>query len=309
MTDVYCFGSAHIDKIVTFYQQPAEGHAIPASSEVSFGGVGQNMALTLNRLGNKVGIVSLIGKDSDGDAIIKNLEDRQIDYQGIQRTSDHPTGTYMGFYRPNGELYIAAADMDIYDEFKPAMLIPIIEDFKDAKAWVTDCAFKPELFEVVAKARGDLDLYVTVTSVPKADKIKPLLKETKALFGNVEEMLYLADVGGHDDESIWKCIDILTKQGVESVFATKGGAGVYVYTNGVRYRCPAIPASIKCVNGAGDSFASGVINANLAGKSDLDAIESGLASAALCLEGTEITSENIAGKVSSLSFDRSKVIV
>ena len=289
MTDILCFGSAHIDKILTFYTEPTNGHSAPARSETCYGGVGQNMALALARLNNKVGVVSLLGQDAEGERVTKNLQDHDISTAGILTLPGHPTGSYVALHKGDGELCLAAADMDIYDELTPFMLKGIHAVLQDSKAWVIDCAFKPIVYSYLADCIGDLDLYATITSIPKAEKIRPILGKAKVLFGNVDEVTHLAGIDYQNDDDIWTAAKKLANDGIESVFVTLGSRGVYVLSKGERYARPPFPTKIKCVNGAGDAFAAGAINEMVNGNSIEEAMETGLAAASLCLEGLEIT--------------------
>jgi pseudouridine kinase len=309
MIDVYCIGSAHIDNILTFLQPPRHGHTGAAISKSSIGGVGYNMALVLKNLGNSVAMSGLLGRDAGARFVLSSIAKHGIDTAAMIQDENLTTASYTAFHRPDGDMHIAAIEMDIYSRLCKELIEPHLDKLKRSKNWVFDSNYPATAFEYFATvaAENNINVYVTITSLQEGKRIIPLLPQTKALFGNVEEINYLADNEDLTETGIWRSLEIIAAKGTQAVFATHGAGGVYVLANGQRYHVAAKKVEhIVSVNGAGDTFAAAVIDSMLKNKSIEQAIEAGLIAAALRLQGKEVNALALAKVSETKSSDQSR---
>lgn len=292
MAEIYCIGSAHLDTLLTFSKDPALGHTTPATSIKTLGGVAYNMAVVLQQLGNDVAFSGVVGYDSDAEHVINELERHNIDCSTIVRSKNN-TGSYTALHSNDGELVMAAIDVAIYNELTPLMFEPIVPQLSKFKNWVLDSNFSPQSYAYLASVaeEHDINVYLTISSIYEGDKIIAFLPRAKALFGNVEEVQYLANtLHGTKSSNIWEAMQTIADLGTETIFATDGANGVYALSATQKIYRPTIPvANVVCVNGAGDTFAAAVIDSMLKDCQLLDNIDAGLLAAAQKISGNPET--------------------
>ena len=165
---VLCIGAAHLDKVFTFFHTPHEEEELPASSEDIFGGCAYNSACALRLQGIDVSFVTLLGQDIAGDQVISNLQSLGVDTSQVHHLETAQTGMYVSFHRPSGDLFIAAADMDVYRRFTPEMLEQSLTNHEPHAAWVFDAEWRKEVFEFVANLDNTPDIYLVITFFFKA---------------------------------------------------------------------------------------------------------------------------------------------
>ncbi|KAL8982285.1 MAG: hypothetical protein Q9177_005318 [Variospora cf. flavescens] len=90
----------------------------PAQISRSLGGVGQNIAATLHRLGTNVQLCSTIGCDEAGASIKKMLLAKGLLLSGIVEKSSARTAQYVAVNDARKDLVLAMADMDILEGCK-----------------------------------------------------------------------------------------------------------------------------------------------------------------------------------------------
>lgn len=286
---LYCFGGAHIDNIFVLKNQSVLGNTNLAEVKTSVGGVAYNMAHLLKEKQNNVAMVGIVGNDLGGETVLRTLQNEGIDGTNIVRSFKFPTSLYSGLHNPDGSLEIAAIEISIYKAMHADMLKEGMSKFTQTKAWILDSAFKPEVYAYLASIKNKPKIYLTICSIIEIQNIKPLFSNTEVLFGNIDEISAIAHNKDLTDAGIWKSLAIIAKKGVKTTICTHGPNGIYVLSNGKKYRMAAIPTKItKSTNGAGDALASGVINALVKDESLEVALQQGLESAAIWLARTDI---------------------
>ncbi|KAJ2692992.1 hypothetical protein H4218_006204 [Coemansia sp. IMI 209128] len=86
----------------------------PGTVHTSIGGVGQNMARAAHYLGAPTYLVSAVGDDAHGHSIKLDLARIGMDHSYLQFQADCArTAVYNALHKPNGDLLVAVADMDI----------------------------------------------------------------------------------------------------------------------------------------------------------------------------------------------------
>lgn len=289
---VLCIGAAHLDKVFTFLVEPYELGELPATSEDILGGCVYNSAEAISRLGADVRFMTLMGDDVAGAKVQNGLKSLGIDTSGIVVSNTVSTGTYVSFHRPSGELYVAAADLDVYSHFSQSMIARALQDQPKCDAWVFDTEWRKEVFEYIAHLEDTSDIYIVLTSTFKSTNCLPIINgKTKGIFGNASEILAIGGPSGRGDEGLWDAMSWIHKQGVSLVCATRGGQDAFLLVDGVRHVMPVFCADVQCVQGAGDMVAGAMIFKLTQGASPEVALRYGMAAGALRVEKRLITQE------------------
>jgi hypothetical protein len=91
---VACIGAAHIDRKATAAGPVVPGSSNPVTMRVGAGGVARNVAENLARLGLSVTMVSRVGGDREGDAVLDGLAEAGVGFELCTRSATAPTATY-----------------------------------------------------------------------------------------------------------------------------------------------------------------------------------------------------------------------
>jgi pseudouridine kinase len=282
--ELICIGGAHMDDIYMLNHSSVLENTNHARLKSQVGGVAYNMARLLKTRGNDVGVFSVLGEDLAAQKVLQALKEQKISSKNIVRDPLHATTLYTGFHDPNGELIIAAIDMDIYSHLSIEKIQQQLPNLMRAKAWVFDSTFKPAIYEYFAALTDKPPIYVTICSVEEIQNIIPILGQTKVLFGNLDEISRLADNSDRSEAGIWRSLEAISARGVETVVCTHGKDGIYALSGQTRYRVPAVPVTVVgSTNGAGDTLSAAIINDLMHKKPLQQALHSGVDAAAQLL--------------------------
>lgn len=301
-------GAAHADSNYNAQGPVIPGHTCLATSTRSFGGCAYNAAKIVSDLGTPTGIITAIGDDSVSPLILRNLEKQGIAVVAAIFIPGSHTASYVAIHDENGEMRLGAIVDDIYHRVSVDMFAKHIEKIQDYAALVCDTSLSAEIYAYLFSAvPAALDIYTFISSLNSAEKISPLLSRCKGLFGNVDEINHLARNYDVSEAGIWRSLEILEEKGVEGIFATHGTKGVYALVAGERYQLKAHAVEkIVSVHGAGDTFAAAVVYNLRQGKAVQQAIDAGLAAAALKIQAKEINHKTLQEAIVSAAENHKK---
>ena len=93
------FGGATVDRIAVTAGPAVLGASNPGASRAAPGGVGLNVARNLGRLSHRVQLVTRIGDDAEGAAILAAAKAAGVDMGGDQHLGHEPDGQLPGRVR------------------------------------------------------------------------------------------------------------------------------------------------------------------------------------------------------------------
>jgi sugar/nucleoside kinase (ribokinase family) len=284
---VTVFGGATLDRLARSAAPPVMGASNPGSVERAPGGVALNVATILARLGIPTRLVTRLGDDLDGGAVTIAARAAGVDVSGVTLSATLPTAGYHATLDHAGGLVIGIADMQVCDEITPAIVGPAAGASAERDFWIVDAnlpvATLGFLIEEATAARRQIA--ALTVSPAKAEKLVPVLDQLTYLITNRREAAVLAGRDPDDPAAtVARLASELAARREARVVVTNGGEPLAVANAGeVRSYAP-LRVAVNGVNGAGDSFAAGVVS-GLWHAIDLnDAIRFGLAAAALTLE-------------------------
>lgn len=247
----------------------------------------RNVAESLARLGVPAGLLTLVGRDADGDALLDRLAALGVDTGAVARSGTHATAQYAAILGPGGDLALAVADMEIFDLLGPARLTP-------ARPWLTraDWVFAecnlpaPTLAALAARPHGEsYRLAVDAVSVHKATRLPRDLSGIDLLFANADEArAYLSVVHGIAPPGPEAAALALRSAGAGAIVLTRGAEDLVVAQGRRVQRVPVRAARPVDVTGAGDALIATVLWRMLGGAALAAAVRSGTAAAAMTTE-------------------------
>ena len=289
--DILCIGSVLWDIIGRSPASMRLGSDVPGRISRLPGGVAMNIAMTLRRFGMSPALLTAIGRDTEGDALMAACARMGLETAFIYRSDDLPTDRYMAIEGANG-LIAAVADAHSLEAAGDKILRsladgrlgsadapypgPIALDGNLTEALLADIALSP----LFARA----DLRVAPASPGKADRLLSLLSHpTATLYVNLEEANLLAKAQAR---AASEAAEALLARGAARVLVTDGGRPCAdgQRGTGVLTAVPP-PVLVTRVTGAGDTFMAAHIVAERRGVARPDALAQALSAAATYVSG------------------------
>ncbi|QQP91091.1 carbohydrate kinase family protein [Skermanella sp. TT6] len=291
---VACIGAAHIDRKAIAAGPVVPGSSNPVSMRLGMGGVARNVAENLARLGLPVTMVSRVGADREGDAVLQGLADAGIGVDACTRSATSPTASYTALIDRGGELVVGLADMGIYDELTAELIEPLLPRLERIPVWFIDCNLPAESLRLLLRRKPEgCTVYVDCVSVAKAARLQGILRGIDTLFANGDEAAYLSHVPIRAPLDVCEAGYRLMCNGVGSVVITRGQEGAFVASPfDYDFFLPP-PVDVHEVTGAGDALVAGVIFGRIGGHSMEDAMRIGLACAAWAVETAETVNPSL----------------
>lgn len=293
MYDIITIGSAtrdvflaskHFQIIESDQFSTGAGECVPLGSKVDVetvvrttGGGGTNSAATFACLGFNTAVVTRIGDDDAGEAVLKDLRTFNVKTTLVNKIKGQSTGYSVLLTAPNGER-TALVHRGVSKEFKQSEV-----PFKRLKAkWVymTSLAGNTSLALKIVKEVRKTGTLVSFNpgrgELGKSLKaIEPIMKHLTILNINTEEARLL--LGDQKSEIIELCKK-LARPGL-TILITDGPNGAYAHLDGITWF--AKPQGKKALSrtGAGDAFGSGLVAGLAKGLGIDDALRVGMINA------------------------------
>ncbi len=285
---VICIGGAAVDRKYRAAEILRLATSNPVSGITSFGGVARNVAENLVNLGVPTALVSTIGDDHDGRALLAHLRSVGVDGDRVN-TGPGPTASYIAALNPDGSLAVALADMDILEGLTPDRLAESDLPLDQARWLFADCNVPHEtLCRIIAlAARTRCKLAIDAVSVAKAIRLPDDLTGIDLLFVNKDEAQTLSGGGEHTPEQAGST---LRGRGAQTVVVTLGSAGCIACGPAGTDRVPAVNVNMADATGAGDALIAGTLAGLIGGKTLKEALAAGTALAAKALTSTKSVS-------------------
>jgi pseudouridine kinase len=277
--DFLVFGAFHLDIKGKPLVRPALGESIPVITSSCPGGVAHNVAINLASVKARVGLCAMVGDDQEGHDLTLKLGRTSIESIEIMRSKRWPTAKYMALFDESGELFIAMADMNIYDELKSTLILPVLARHKEVAELIVDANLPEESIKKIAENKNpEAKLWGVGASAPKISRMRAGFPHWHGLFLNKAELFILSQ-----KNDLVLGINTLAAWGISYLFVTAGKEGVYCWHGAklMHFACP--PTEVVDATGAGDAFCANVIFALSQKKSLTLAIEQGLSAARIAL--------------------------
>lgn len=283
--EILCIGSVLWDVIGRCDGPMHLGADMPGRITRLPGGVAMNIAMALRRFGLSPKLLSAVGRDAEGDALIAACHARGLGTDLIYRSDDLPTDQYMAIEGANG-LIAAIADAHSLEAAGDKILRPLeslAEPYSGAVA--LDGNLTLDLLSHMARSPllAQADLRVAPASPGKALRLSPFVQSGRGtLYVNLEEAGLLCQ---RQFTTSAEAATTLLDRGAARAVVTDGGKPAAIAArSGIITQTPP-PVSVIRVTGAGDTFMAAHIAAELRGLAPDPALYDALNAAALYVAG------------------------
>ncbi len=294
---IVCIGGTNLDRKLRGVGTLRMGSSNPATQHETAGGVARNIAENLARLGLPVHLLTAVGRDAAGQALLAQMQALGVDCAGSLQAVDAATGSYTAVLDPQGELVLALAHMELTDRLDPAFLRQTAPQRAPAHWLVADLNLPREtLDELRAEARLRAQrLLLVAVSEPKMARLGADLRGVELLVLNRGELQALVGRALPDEDALRGAWHALRDAGLQRLVISDGAQGVR-HSAGDELALlaapPLDPAAIREVTGAGDAMTAGIAAALHRDPDDLrGACALGLRLAALTLQSDATVSE------------------
>jgi fructokinase len=273
--------------------------------EKKIGGAPLNVALRMKTLGCDVAMISCVGKDEDGEAIINQVKSLGLETNAIMQTENFATGLVNVTLNERGSASYEISYPSAWDKI-------VLNDLAQKLVVDADVLIYGSLVCRDEVSRQSLEELLQ-TKVYKVFDVN--LRKPHYSYEILEQLMHSADFIKFNDEELLEIARamespftslednmhfIAEKTKVTAMCVTKGKHGALLIWEGQLYKNVGYPVEVADTVGAGDSFLAALITSLLTGKAPQTAIDFACAVGALVAEAPGANPEISYSKIESL---------
>lgn len=287
--DVICIGAMLWDVIGRAGRRMAPGADVPGRIRHIPGGVALNVAVALARHGLAPAVLSAVGRDPEGSALVDEAGRLGVLTCWLTRDSGLPTDCYMGI-EDNEGLIAAIADAHGLEQAGGTILAALDGDLAGwAGPVVLDGNLTEDLLAAIARDRrlAAADLRLVPASPGKAERLEPLIAARRGCF--YLNRLEAEILAGHACPDAASAAEAVVARGAARVLVTDGPRAVAdAIVGGATLTAAPPPVTLARVTGAGDCFLAAHLAAELAHQPREAALRQAIKAAAAHVSGKDV---------------------
>ncbi|MCD0469941.1 carbohydrate kinase family protein [Flavobacterium sp. JAS] len=275
------------------------------ANEKKIGGAPLNVALRMKTLGCEVAMISCVGNDEDGKAIINQVKSLGLETAAIIESEEFPTGLVNVTVNERGSASYEISYPSAWDKI-------VLNDFAKKTALDADVLIYGSLVCRDDVSRKSLEELLQT----KAYKVFDVnLRKPHYSYEMLEQLMHSSDFIKFNDEELLEITAemkspfaslednmhfIAERTKVTAMCVTRGKHGALLMWNGQIFENPGYPVEVADTVGAGDSFLAALISSLLTGKEPQKAIDFACAVGALVAEAPGANPEILHSKIENL---------
>lgn len=297
-------GGANMDLKARSATRATPGTSNPGEGSMAPGGVARNIAENLGRLGDRVHLVSVVGRDALGETLLSHTAAAGVRVEHVARTDDVATGTYTAVLDADGELIVAIADMTATAHLGADHLRAARDVIASADIVVVDGNLSREAFDLALDLASGRRVIFEPVSVPKAAGLRDLLDaRVHGVTPNRDELAALTDLPTRTDRQVRQAAAALHQRGIELVWVRLGERGSLLSAGDGIVEIPSVPTTVEDVTGAGDSMLAAFVHVLLDGGEAIEAARFGHAAAALTIASPHTVRPDLTPRLVSATLE------
>ena len=286
-------GGANVDLSATLYDSFIASDSNPGHVEIGYGGVGRNIAHNLVLMGCDVQLLTIFGSDLFGGLLHDYCTSQHIDLRLSERVQNERSGIYLCINNHGGEMIAAVADTELIRNITPEWLEKRSGDINRSDYVVADTNITEDALRYLME-NCTSPLLIDGVSSTKAHRVVNALRKSKqpclhTLKLNQKEAIAVTQAATYA-EAAQQLLDL----GIEHVYITLSGEGVYCRNAAEEWLYPALPGEIVNTTGAGDAFLAGIVLAHAKGIDFPQTAQYGLMAARATLMSPKAVNPDIA---------------
>ena len=276
--------------------------------EKKIGGAPLNVALRMKTFGCEVAMISCVGNDEDGEAIINQVKSLGLETDTIVKSEDFPTGLVNVTLNERGSASYEIAYPSAWDKIE-------LNDFAKKIASDADVLIYGSLVCRDKISRASLEELLQ-TQAYKVFDVN--LRKPHYTYEMLEQLMHASDFIKFNDEELLEITAtmksssisleenmrfIAERTKVTAMCVTRGKHGALLMWHGQIYENGGYPVEVADTVGAGDSFLAALITSLLTGKEPQNAINFACAVGALVAEAQGANPEISYSKIENLMLN------
>lgn len=257
--DVIGFGALNVDKLFKVNKlAKAEEESFIEDYAETCGGSAANTAVGLARLGCEAGYIGKVGCDREGDVLIQDFCNEDVNTVGVVRAEKGKSGSVMGFVDKKGAraLYVNPGVNDTINIDEVNARYASQAQFLHLTSFVGEESFQTQkkLLDAIPDSTKVSFDPGTLYARKGYLALEPIIRKTYVLMPNVLELTLLTG-----EISYHKGADIMIDKGVKIVAVKLGGDGCYVTDGCEQHLIEPFKVDVVDTTGAGDAFCAGFL--------------------------------------------------
>ncbi len=294
MTNILIIGGINIDIEGRPYKELKEQDSNPGEIKISYGGVGRNIAENAARIGERVAILSVIGKDELGSGAKQHLESLGVDVSMVREIAGRNSAIYLSILGPDRDMRLGLCDMEIIGKLTPEDIKAASSTFADAKVVALDGNLEEEMLREATEILSDKMLFYDPVSANKACRGKEHIGRFHSIKPNLIEAEVLSGRKITNDEELKGAAQYFLDKGVKNVYITLNSGGVYFKNKEKEgFLRPPENMKIESATGAGDAFSATILYGMVRGLAIDEIAALGMAAAQIAMESEKAVNEKI----------------
>ena len=229
------------------------------------GGAPLNVALRLSSLGNQVRMISKIGNDPDGEALLAYLKENNLNTEGIQTDHQLPTGNVKVHLDENNTATYTISEPVAWDQIMPNEIDILKASEADAFVYGSLASRNQQTKNTLSALlhQANFKIFDANLRPPfyKMSFVIDLLMTADLIKLNDEELEEIAAQLNLDNSSIEQQIRSLAKiTSTKHICITLGSKGALLFSDEKIYFNKGYKVTVKDTVGAGDSFLASLIH-------------------------------------------------
>lgn len=285
MSDVTVIGGIQGKIQVETFEQLMAAQQNSGVISVSYGGTGRNIAEALGRMGVDAALVAAAGNDLAGRSAKSDMAAAGVHTDYITLIDEQNTAMNVAILNIIGDLVFAVDNTDVYKCLTTELLQEAASQIQGSKLVCVDGSLTEDALRYVADTVKCPLLFDPHTQEDAA-KVKDFIGAFHTIKPNRAEASVICGKEIFSEEQLMEAGQWFSDQGVERIFITLSGGGVY-YKEGEKTGIirPEKVLSFNDTQGAGDAFSAAVLAGTLKGM-DIEALAAyGMKVSASALEG------------------------
>lgn len=292
---VAVLGGIAIDLEARPYKKLLMKDSNPGRLEIASGGVARNIAENLQRMGGlRVLFFSAVGEDVYAEKVLQSISSIGVHTEFVCRLAKANTATYLSILDEAGDMALAVAAMDIFDQISPDMIEGATSSFHEADFIALDANLSKIALEYAAEKFKGKRIFLDPVSVEKAERASEILHRCHTIKPNKAEAEVLSGIKISTDADLEKAGVALLGKGIKRVFISLGEQGVFYKDERVSGKVPP-PKDLKPISttGAGDAMSAAIIRGTVLGRDIARIASDAVLAASLALQVESAVNENI----------------
>lgn len=248
MGKVVVVGSINVDMVFTSDKRPKAGETVLGNTfSIIPGGKGANQAVAAAKLGAETYMVGCVGNDSNGEFSLKNLQNMNVNTEGIKIVDNIPTGVanIVVADNDNSIIVISGANFEVNKEVAESNKELILS----ADIVLLQLEIPIIVVEYILEICSKNNVKVLLNPAPAAKLNSKIIENATYITPNEHELKLIFNNQNTDE---------VLKRYPNKLIVTMGSKGVKYFDGHEIKQVPSNKVDVVDTTGAGDTFCGGL---------------------------------------------------